>query len=165
MALVQGAASRFQLVAAPAEVVDEGPFLEDVRRRIVRLVEVGTADERGGIVLTALTPTYRTEYAGEPLEFRKFGYVKLAGLLLDMEAIVLDYGGPGSPTILRLKGEAFHGAPSKGIAIRANAGPKPHEKTRLEVMRSLERTASVSGGPEGLHGKFAGAICRCGSDF
>ena len=56
----------------------ELPSLEQVRHRIVDLVKAfGDADERGGLLITDVTPAYRTQY-GESLQFRPFGYLKLS---------------------------------------------------------------------------------------
>ena len=112
--------------------------------------KAGSADARGGILLASLTHTYRAEH-GEALEFRKFGYVKLPGMLFDIYEIRVDYAVPSSPQV-RMTGEAWHGPPTRGIAVKPKRGAAiPHEKTRLDVMYSLERTASVSGRPQGLH--------------
>ena len=125
----------------------ELPSLNEVRRRIVELVKIfGDADDRGGLRITDITPAYRTQY-GESLQFRPFGYFKLSGLVNDMDSVVIDYGGSTSATpVVRLKGEAFNPSPGRGIHVNIPRGV--HEKSRLELMRSLERTSS---GPSSMH--------------
>eukprot|EP01043_Picozoa_sp_COSAG02_P029783 COSAG02_NODE_1869_length_10591_cov_184.261056_2_plen_701_part_00 len=122
----------------------ELPSLGEVRQRIVALVRAfGDADERGGLLVTDVTPAYRTQY-GESLQFRPFGYLKLSGLLSDMDGVVLDYGGgPSATPVVRLQGESFN--PSPGLAIHVSIPRGVHEKSRLELMRSLERTSSGAG--------------------
>lgn len=115
----------------------EPPSLEEVRRRILDLVKVGRADERGGVVMTDISAAYRSEY-GENVPFRQLGYVKLSVFLSDMDDLVIDYGGSTSAApVVRLKGESF--SPSKGQGIHVNIPRGVHEKSRLEIMRSMER--------------------------
>ena len=123
------------------------PSLNEVRRRIVELVKVfGDADDRGGLRITDITPAYRTQY-GDSLQFRPFGYFKLSGFVSDMDSVVIDYGESTSATpVVRLKGEAFNPSPGRGIHVNVPRGV--HEKSRLELMRSLERTSS---GPSSMH--------------
>jgi hypothetical protein len=145
MALMLSAPSPY---GKPPPHMEDGelPRLDEVRQRIVELVREGRADERGGLVTTELTWTYQQQF-GEKLEFRPYGYVKLSVLVSDMDEVVVDHCGPGSRSVMRLKGESFHPAPARGISV--GIPRQVHEKSRLELMRSLERTSSSGSG--GMH--------------
>ena len=86
--------------------------LEQVKQRIVQVVTAGTSDERGGCDMAKLAPSYTSAY-GESLVSSEHNYAKLSLLVGDMSEVVVDYCGPGTRSVIRLKGEAFTPKPGK----------------------------------------------------
>eukprot|EP01043_Picozoa_sp_COSAG02_P076422 COSAG02_NODE_16227_length_1102_cov_0.616152_1_plen_325_part_10 len=101
------------------------PTFSDIESRIVQIVGKGSCDERGGCDMARLAPQYKLAF-GSQLDSTKYGYAKLSMLVASMDEVVVDYCGPGTSSVVRLKGEAF--TPRKRKAQTSNATgkqPKP----------------------------------------